>query len=135
MRLKMEELTIGALAKEAEVNVETVRYYERRSLIDQPRKPHSGFRHYPPDLIDRIRFIKRAQELGFTLEEITELLALRVEPATACDEVKQQAEGKIADIAEKIKTLQRMKKTLTGLVNACDKRTSTTECPILEALK
>ena len=105
----MEELTIGILAKEAGVNVETVRYYERRGLIDQPRKPRSGFRHYSPDLIDRIRFIKRAQELGFTLEEITELLALRVDASSACDDVRHQAEIKIADISEKIKSLQRMK--------------------------
>lgn len=131
----MEDLTIGILAKKAGVNVETIRYYEQRGLIQQPRKPHAGYRRYAADLIDRIRFIKHAQELGFTLSEIIELLALRVEPTTACNDVKDQAEAKIADITEKIKALQRMKKTLISLVNACDKRASTAECPILEALK
>lgn len=131
----METLTIGKLAAAAGVNVETVRYYEQRGLIEQPPKPRAGYRRYSPELIDRIRFIKRAQELGFILGEIVELLALRVEPTTACNDVKDQAEIKIADITEKIKTLQRMKKTLTALVHACEKRASTTECPILEALK
>ena len=131
----MEDLTIGKLAKKAGVNVETVRYYEQRGLIEQPPKPRLGYRHYSPDLIHRIRFIKHAQELGFTLGEIIELLALRVEPTTACNDVKDQAKAKIADIAKKIKALQRMKRTLSGLVSACEKRTSTTECPILEALK
>jgi len=131
----MSKLTIGQVADQAQVNVETIRYYERRGLIAQPPRPKSGFRRYPQECIERIRFIKRAQDLGFSLEEITELLDLRIEASTACDEVKQQAEAKIVDIAEKIKSLQLIKRTLGGLVNACETRTSTTKCPILEALK
>ncbi len=131
----MSKITIGQVADQAQVNVETIRYYERRGLIAQPSRPKSGFRRYPEESVERIRFIKRAQDLGFSLEEITELLDLRIEASTACDEVKLQAEAKIADIAEKIKSLQRIKRMLSGLVNACETRTSTTKCPILEALK
>jgi MerR family copper efflux transcriptional regulator len=130
----MESLTIGTLAKEAGVNVETVRYYERRGLIDQPLKPHGGFRRYPSELVGRIHFIKRAKELGFTLQEISELLVLRVDPAKTCEDVRHQAEDKITNITEKISTLQRMKETLLGLVDACDKQAPTNECPILETL-
>jgi len=89
-------LTIGQVAKEAGVGVETVRFYERKALIEQPPRPARGFRRYPPDVVRRIRFIQRAQGLGFTLREIGELLALRVEPATACGDVRAVAERKVA---------------------------------------
>ena len=130
----MDTLTIGSLAKEAGVNVETVRYYERRGLILQPDKPSSGYRHYSREEVSRIQFIKHAQDLGFTLKEITELLSLRVSPKTSCEEVKEQAITKIQDIQEKIQTLQSMKRTLEGLVRSCENRAPTSECPILETL-
>ena len=130
----MDDLTIGSLAKEAGVNVETIRFYERRGLIRQPNKPSSGYRRYPREEVSRIQFIKHAQNLGFTLKEVTELLSLRVSPKTSCEEVKEQAVVKIQDIKEKIRTLQSMKRTLEGLVRSCEDRAPTRECPILETL-
>ena len=131
----MEELTIGRLAQRARVNVETIRYYERRGLIPKPPRSQSGYRQYAREDVARIQFIKRAQELGFTLKEIAELLALRVDPDTTCAEIKAQAEQKIAAIAEKIQALQRMRKVLTQLTAACDARAPTSQCPILESLE
>ena len=131
----METLKIGQLAQRAQVNVDTVRYYERRGLIAEPARRKSGYRQYTSADVDRIRFIKRAQDLGFTLNEILDLLELRVDPDTTCDEVKQQAEAKITDIAAKIQTLQQMKRVLSRLVASCDARAPTSECPILEALE
>ena len=130
----MKPLTIGQLAKRAQVNIDTVRYYEKRRLIPEPPRRQSGYRQYSPDDVARIQFIKRAQELGFALKEIEELLVLRVDPDTTCADVKEQAVAKIADISTKIQTLQRMKKVLTKLATACDARAPTSECPILDAL-
>jgi len=131
----MDTLTIDQVARKAGVHVETVRYYERRGLIVQPSKPRSGYRRYDPEIVARIRFVKRAQDLGFTLEEITELLALKVDPGTTCCEVREQAEAKIAAIEDKIRVLRRMVRSLETLVEACREERSTTECPILEALE
>jgi MerR family mercuric resistance operon transcriptional regulator len=130
----MENLTIGQLAKESKVNVETVRYYERRGLIPKPPLPKTGYRQYSRDIISRILFIKRAQELGFTLKEISELLYLRVDPGRTCADVKKRAEIKIADIEGKIRTLESIKKALTRLVALCTGRGPTGECPIIEVL-
>ena len=130
----MNILTIGQLAKRAQVNVDTIRYYERRGLIPEPPRRQSGYRQYSQDDVVRIQFIKRAQELGFALKEIEELLALRVDPDTTCAGIKEQTEAKIADISTKIQTLQRMTRVLTRLATACDARAPTSECPILEAL-
>jgi Hg(II)-responsive transcriptional regulator len=130
----MESLTIGQLACRAQVHVETVRYYERRGLLPRPPRRPSGYRQYAAEDLARLRFIKRAQGLGFTLQEIGELLALRVDPDTTCEDIKQQAEAKIADITAKVRALQRMKQVLVGLVAACEARASTSPCPILEAL-
>jgi alkylmercury lyase len=130
----MPYFTIGQLAKNAQVHRETIRYYERRGLLPPPSRRDSGYRQYSQEDVARIRFIKRAQELGFSLKEILELLSLRVGPETACDDVKRRAESKIAAIEEKIRTLQRMRETLTKLVTACNSRRPTSECPILETL-
>ncbi len=130
----MDTLTIGQLAQDAQVKVDTVRYYERRGLIPKPPRGKSGYRQYSPDDVARIQFIRRAQELGFTLNEIGELLALRVDPNT-CEDVKNQAEAKIEDIANRIQTLQRMKRVLNKLVAACDAQVSTSDCPVLETLE
>jgi Hg(II)-responsive transcriptional regulator len=130
----MNNLTIGQLAKEAGVNIETVRYYQRRGLIPDPPRRESGYRQYSQDFVLRIRFIKHAQSLGFSLKEINELLALRVESEMICDDVRKQAEAKITDIEAKIQMLQRIKRTLTELVIACNQNELTDECPILEAL-
>jgi len=131
----METLTIGQLAKKAGVNVETIRYYERRGLIPEPPRRESGYRQYGPDFVLRLQFIKRAQELGFSLNEIAELLALRVDSNTVCSDVKQRAEVKIADIEAKIQTLQQMKQALVALVAVCNENGTTSECPILETLE
>lgn len=130
----MKNLTIGQMAKRAEVNIETIRFYERRGLMPKPLRRESGYRQYSDGDIARLRFIRRAKELGFSLKEISELLSLRVDPDTTCGDVKRRAEVKIADMEEKIKALQRMKKALTKLASTCRGRGPTTECPILEML-
>ncbi len=131
----MENLTIGQLAKKADVNIETVRYYERRGLMPEPPRKESGYRQYSDEMVRRIRFIKHAKELGFSLNEINELLTLKLDARTSCSEVKKKAETKIADIDGKIKTLQRMKKALVKLTKACGGKGPAKECPILEALE
>jgi len=131
----MSTLTIGRLAKKSGVHVETIRYYERCGIIPRPPKPSLGYRCYPADTVARIRFVKNAQKLGFSLKEIAELLELRVDPDSTCDDVRQQAEVKLADISDKIRALQRMKVTLVGLVKACHNSTPTEACPILGALE
>ena len=127
-------MTIGQLASEAGVNVETVRFYERKGLIDQPARPLEGFRRYDPQITRRIRFIREAQELGFSLVEIRQLLALRVDPRTSCLEVKDAAEAKIGSIDEKIAALETMRKALLEITSTCSGEGPTTECPILDAL-
>ncbi len=130
----MSSLTIGQLAKRADVGVETVRFYERKGILAEPNRRPSGYRQYDEDVVDRLRFIKRAKELGFTLNEIKELLSLRLDPTTTCADVKSRAEAKIDDIQDKIRTLQRMKKALVKVTKACSGRGGTSECPILESL-
>ena len=127
--------TIGQIAKRAGVGVETVRFYERKGLIEQPRNRTAGYRVYPEDVVPRIQFIRHAKDLGFTLKEIGELLSLRPDPRTNCAAVKERAQGKMADIDEKIASLSRMQRSLAKLVDACDRRAQTAECPILEALE
>ncbi len=130
----MSSLTIGQLAKRADVGVETVRFYERKALLAEPDRRPSGYRQYDEEVVDRLRFIKRAKELGFTLNEIKELLSLRIDPSTTCADVKNRAEEKIGDIQAKIRSLQRMKKALVKVTKACSGRGGTSECPILDAL-
>ncbi len=130
----MTGLMIGQLAKATQVNVETVRYYERRGLLAQPARSGGGYRQYGPDATARIRFIKRAQQLGFTLKEIRELLELRPDPHTSCDEVRCRAETKMTAIDQKIESLRAMNRALGRLVAACDGKTDAGACPILAAL-
>ncbi len=131
----MENMTIGQLAKKADVNIETVRYYERRGLMPEPPKKESGYRQYSDEMVKRIQFIKHAKELGFSLKEINELLMLKLDPGTSCSAVKNRADAKISAIEGKIKTLQRMKKALVKLTKACGGGGPAKECPILEALE
>lgn len=130
----MEELlTIGKLADASEVNVETIRFYERKGILKQPRKL-GAFRHYPDEYIARIRFIKRSQELGFTLKEAKELLDLRIRDQAKCNDVLIRTEEKINEIDQKIKDLKRMKKSLKGLANCCEDRSiPLSECPVLDS--
>src|SRR5262245_2271788 len=130
----MKPLTIGQVARQAGVGVETVRFYEREGLLQEPSRRESGYRQYPEGIVARLRFIRRAKELGFSLKDIKELLALRVDPTTTCREVKAQAEAKITDIEGKIASLLRMKKALVRLTATCRGQGPTSECPILEAL-
>jgi MerR family copper efflux transcriptional regulator len=131
---EMKSLTIGRLAKKTHVNVETIRYYERRGLMPEPPRRQSGYRQYSENDHARIHFIRRSKELGFSLKEISELLYLRVDPDTTRADIKRKAEAKIADIEEKIWALQGMKKGLGKLVASCRGRGPTNECPILEVL-
>jgi MerR family mercuric resistance operon transcriptional regulator len=127
-----ENLTIGTLAKRGGVNVETIRYYQRRGLLKEPAKPREGFRHYPPDTVKRVRFIKRAQALGFTLEEITGLLTLN--KRQACLETRGIAAHKLELIEEKIADLSKMRRALIQLVRACDASSAGAPCPIIHLL-
>lgn len=130
----MQRLTIGQVAKQAGVKVETVKFYERQGLIEQPPRPASGFRTYPLQTAARIRFIRRAQELVFSLREIGELLSLRFTPETSCAEVKARAEAKIADIERKREALRKMQEALQRLAETCKGAAPVSECPILEAM-
>jgi len=125
-------LTIGVLAKRAGVNVETIRYYQRRGLLQEPSKPRQGFRHYPNESVKRIHFIQRAQSLGFTLEEILGLLAL--DERGACLETREIAAHKLQLIKEKIADLSKMRKALSSLVRACDASSTCEPCPIIHLL-
>ena len=130
-------MTIGKLAKEAGVGVETVRFYERKGLIKRPAKaPGSGFRHYEADEARRIRFIKRAQELGFTLREVKDLLALNNAPRATCGDVRKRTEAKSAEIEAKIKDLRRMLKKLNELCEACDcGKQAVSECRVIDCFE
>jgi Hg(II)-responsive transcriptional regulator len=131
----VEYLTIGQLAKQARVNRETVRYYERRRLLSRPSRLISGYRVFSDDAVRRLRFIRHAKMLGFSLNEIRELLALRVDSIDACDRVRVRTQAKLADIDNKIRSLRQMKAALTRLVAACERRGKTKDCPILDSLE
>lgn len=115
----MKQLTIGKLANESGVGVETVRFYERKGLIKKPQAKE-GFRKYTDDDAQKIRFIKKAQDLGFTLKEIKELLELNGNPKSTCGDVKTKADIKLKEVEEKIQSLEKMKKSLVDLSKACD---------------
>jgi Hg(II)-responsive transcriptional regulator len=126
---------IGKTAKLAGVNKETIRYYERRNLIPEPDRMDSGYRLFSQHHVDQIRFIKRAQELGFTLSEIEDLLNLKMDEGTTCSEIKREAELKYQDVVSKIEDLNRIKETLTNLIDSCTGSGPKGDCPILEALE
>ena len=128
----MTDLTIGRLADEAAVNVETIRYYQRRGLMPEPDKPTHGHRRYAIDTVKRVRFIKRAQVLGFTLEEIGSLLEL--DEAHACAETRELASHKLEMIETKLADLTAMRKALTTLLRHCDAGAMKGNCPIIRVL-
>ncbi len=125
-------LTIGRLAESAQVNVETVRYYQRRGLMREPARPTGSVRRYSNDDVRRIRFIKRAQQLGFTLDEITNLLKL--EDGRSCRETEQLAQQKLSLVEARITDLQRLRKTLRDLIGRCESGRRRITCPIIESL-
>jgi MerR family mercuric resistance operon transcriptional regulator len=124
-------LTIGRLAKSADVNVETIRYYQRVGLITEPPKPADGYRVYTSETVDRIRFIKRAQQLGFKLSEIIELLELG---DGHCTDVRDRAEKKRRQIDMQIRDLKALRRTLDGLIDACGDGRGAAPCPIVSTL-
>jgi MerR family mercuric resistance operon transcriptional regulator len=130
----MKYLTIGQVARQAGVGIETVRFYEREGLLEEPQRRPSGYRQFDEATVDRLRFIRRAKELGFTLKEVKELLSLRLDPTTTCADVKGRAETKIADIEARIESLKRIKRALVKLTRACSGNGATSDCPILDAL-
>ncbi len=132
--LTAKPLTIGLVARRAGVGVETVRFYERQGLIEEPPRRVSGYREYDDDAVARLGFIRRAKELGFTLKEIKELLSLRRDPSMPAVDVRRRAESKIADIEAKIEMLQKMKNALKTLTSACRGHATSAECPLLHAL-
>ena len=127
----LDDLTIGKLAAQAGVNIETIRYYQRRGLLDEPKKPLNGFRRYPSSMTKRVRFIKRAQGLGFSLEEVTGLL--RLDAAGACAETRELAAHKLALIDEKLAELGAIRAGLASLVAKCG-RGGHRPCPIIQML-
>ena len=135
-------LSIGQLAKQAGVNIQTVRYYERRNILNPHRrkKPeftidHPGYRLYTEEAVKKIKFIKNAQRLGFTIKEISGLLRLRVSHRSKCNSVRRKAEYKLKDVEEKITQLENMKKSLKDLIRACQRKSTTDHCPILNSLE
>lgn len=127
-------LTSGQLAKKAGVGVETLRFYEREGLLPAPARATSGYRQYAPSAVERVRFVRRAQLLGFQLKEIKELLALRDDPGAGSAAVRERAVAKLADIDQKIRDLEAMRAELSQLVAACDGTAPATHCPIMNAI-
>jgi len=131
----MDFFTTGEVASRGGVNLETIRYYERRGLLPKPPRTPAGYRTFDAAALRRLRFIKQAQALGFSLKEIKELLALRVDPRTSCADVRRRAEAKIADVEAKLRVLRTMKRALVQLTAACAGRGPVSACPILETLE
>ncbi len=127
-------MTIGKVAKETALGIETIRFYERQGLIPDPPRRRSGYRQYPEETVERLLFIKRAKQLGFSLKEIAELLALRVDPDTSAGSIKKRVEEKIQDVEGRIRSLRRMRKALVELDESCCGCGPTSECPILDAM-
>lgn len=127
-------LLIGEVARAARVNIQTLRYYERRRLLRAPEREPNGYRRYDGEAVRIVCFVKHAQALGFSLKEIKELLALRVDPRRSCGDVRMRAEAKLADIDQKIGSLRAMRKTLMRFIAVCSGRGPVSECPILDAL-
>jgi len=128
-------LTIGKLASRSDVTVQTIRYYERNGILPKPARTTSGYRIYSERAVRTLSFIKHAQLLGFTLSEIQELLSLRRQPDTSCENIRQRACQKILDVKNKIERLQRIQDALTKLVAKCPGDAPPSECLLVEALE
>ena len=128
----MQPMTIGQLAAAAAVNVETVRYYQRRELLARPERPSGGIGRYPPEALTRLRFIKRSQSLGFSLDDVQALLSL--DDGQACSAAKSIGEHKLADVRKRIQTLQALESALQQLVSQCTTTKRKVSCPLIEAL-
>ncbi len=129
-------MTIGELAKKAEVNVQTVRYYEREGLLPEAHRwPDSGYRDFDDDALMRLRFIRSAKDLGFTLRVVKELSDMRVLPGESCAEVRQMIGAKLADLDRRMIEMRRLRRTLVKLEKACGQRTTDATCPALWAIE
>ena len=133
MENHLENLTIGAFAKLTGVNVETIRFYQRKGLLPQPDKPLGGIRRYGQADVARVRFVKSAQRLGFSLEEVAGLL--RLDDGTHCDEARALAEHKLKDVREKLADLRRIEAVLMQLIDDCCAKSGTVSCPIITSLQ
>jgi len=131
----MDGLTIGGLARESGVGVETIRFYERRGLIEQPERPHTGYRKYSPETAARVKFIRNAKELGFSLREISELLALEADTEGGREETRARTEAKIAEIDGRIASLRGLRSHLEELVETCRSGRRECRCPIMDTMK
>ena len=129
-------MRIGTIANKAGVGVETIRFYERKTLIAQPPKPAGGgFRDYPAETVERIWFIRQAQSLGFSLDEIDELLSLRADPSTDCADVRERARAKLGEVNAKIARLTAIRSAIEELIDACPGKGAARLCTILEAFE
>ena len=131
----MNAISIGEVARRSDIGIETIRFYEREGLVDEPPRSMSGYRQYSGDVVARLVFIKRAKELGFTLKEIRELLFLKLDANTSCAEVKTRTEVKLDDIEARIESLEQMKTALLKLTSTCTGSGPVSNCPILDALE
>jgi Cu(I)-responsive transcriptional regulator len=132
---RINGLTIGRVARQAGLAIDTVRYYEREGLLEKAPRTRAGYRQYSASAVARLRFIRQAKELGFSLREIRELLALRVDARKTCRDVKRRALQKISDVERRIAQLERMRRALAALAAQCTGDGPTSTCPILEALE
>jgi MerR family mercuric resistance operon transcriptional regulator len=127
------QLTIGALADAAAVNVETIRFYQRKGLLPEPERPYGSIRRYAESTLSRVRFIKASQRLGFSLDEVAELLKL--EDGTHCGEARSLAEHKLQNVREKLADLQRIETALDQLVTRCGSARGAVKCPLISSLQ
>lgn len=127
-------MTVGVVAKRAGVNIDTIRYYERQGLLSKSARTRAGYRTFTEETIQRLRFIKNAKALGFTLGEIKQLLVLRVTAGSACTAVRRQAQAKVSHIEEKITSLENMKEALQKLITVCLADKPTAKCSFLTNL-
>ncbi len=131
----MTELTISKAARNAGVGVETIRFYERKGLIEQPLRPQDGgYRTYPIETLQRIKFVRQAQEIGFSLGEIEELLSLRADPSADCSDVRERAAAKLEEVNRKMEQLGRIRAALDKLIASCPGRGALRACSIMESL-
>lgn len=131
----MKPMKIGEVAKRSGIGIETIRYYEREGLLQEPKRRPSGYRQYEEPTLERLEYIGRAKALGFTLAEIRELLDLSFSPHAGCDHIRQRAEAKISDIENKIRSLQKMRRSLGRILAACKTKDSPQDCPLVHGTK
>ena len=131
----MTMLSIGQVARQTGVTVETVRFYEKQGLIVPPQRSVAGYRQYPPETVKRVQFIQHAKEVGFTLKDIGELLALRREPGTTCTDIKLRTTQNIEEVDQKISDLKLIRDALGRMIMKCSGRGPLSQCPILEELE